>query len=111
MLLLCYSDRVLFFSAPLGQYSKQCYQYCNTVISKKYKLIVIPFLVLQINKMELQQHQQQQLLLSVDGYFDGSGTAKVLLSKVLSLAVSLFAIVLVVVSLVARIISPFTSTW
>ncbi|XP_065063576.1 transmembrane and coiled-coil domains protein 1-like isoform X1 [Rhopilema esculentum] len=67
--------------------------------------------VTRINKMELQQHQQQQLLLSVDGYFDGSGTAKVLLSKVLSLAVSLFAIVLVLVSLVARIISPFTSTW
>lgn len=61
--------------------------------------------------MELQQQHQQQLLLSVDGYFDGSGTAKVLLSKFLSLIVSLFAIILVLVSVVARIISPFTATW
>lgn len=66
-------------------------------------------LYLQINKMELQQqHQQQQFF---DGYFEGSGTAKTLLSKVLSLAVSLFAIVLVVVSLCAKTISPFISTW
>eukprot|EP00794_Sanderia_malayensis_P012148 gene12148-13401_t len=67
--------------------------------------------VTRISKMELQQQHQQQLLLSVDGYFGGSGTAKLLLSKVLSLVISLFAIVLVIVSLCARIISPFTSTW
>ena len=60
--------------------------------------------------MELQQQHQQQLLLSVDGYFDGSGTAKVLLSKLLSLGISLFAILLVVVSTLGKIVTPFCST-
>ena len=55
-----------------------------------------------------QEHQQQQFF---DGYFEGSGTAKILLSKALSVVVSLFAIALVIVSLVARVISPFVSTW
>jgi len=60
--------------------------------------------------MELQQQQQQQMLLSVDNYFDGSGNAKVLLSKFLSLVISLFAIVLVIMTTVAKIVMPFATT-
>jgi len=56
----------------------------------------------------LHENEQQPFL---DGYVEGNGTAKILISKVLSLVVSLCAIILVIVSLVARVISPFTSTW
>jgi len=64
----------------------------------------------RITRMELQQQQQQQMLLSVDNYFDGSGNAKVLLSKFLSLVISLFAIVLVIMTTVAKIVMPFATT-
>ena len=60
--------------------------------------------------MELQQQQQQQMLLSVDNYFDGSGNAKVLLSKFLSLIVSLFAILHVLVSTAIKVVMPFCTT-
>ena len=60
--------------------------------------------------MELQQQHQQQLLLSVDSYFEGSGNARLLLSKFLSLIISIFAVLLVIISTVVRIVMPFAST-
>jgi len=60
--------------------------------------------------MELQQQHQQQLLLSVDGYFDAGGNTKLLLSKLLSLVLSIFTIALLLLSTLSRIVMPFTST-
>lgn len=64
----------------------------------------------RITKMELQYHQQQQLLLSVDGYFDAGGNTKLLVSKLLSLVLNIFTIVLVVISTLSKIVMPFAST-
>ena len=68
------------------------------------------FILFQITKMELQQQQQQQLLLSVDGYFDAGGTTKALLTKLLSLVISLVAIVFYLISIASKIVMPFTTT-
>ena len=60
--------------------------------------------------MELQQQHQQQLLLSVDGYFDAGGNTKALLTKLLSLVLNMFTILLLLFSTFTRIVMPFTST-
>lgn len=64
--------------------------------------------VTRITKMELEQHQNQQHSVSVDNYFDGN--AKQLLSKLLSLVISIFAILLVITSSFLKVILPFAST-
>lgn len=64
----------------------------------------------RITKMELQQQHQQQLLLSVDGYFDAGGNTKALLTKLLSLVLNMFTILLLLLSTLSKILMPFTST-
>ncbi|XP_065651465.1 transmembrane and coiled-coil domains protein 2 isoform X4 [Hydra vulgaris] len=64
----------------------------------------------RVTKMEHLQQQHQQLLFSSPNYSDGGLYAQTVLTKFLSLIISLFAVLLVIASTLSKFILPFTSS-